>query len=140
MNDSTIDDHAEAANSEPEAIDPRSRSIAEKRAIGLTHGQIADLHNVSTKTVQRTLETPVIKELVRTLQSEMYAQSTAQLLSLMRDAVTVLHRLMDSESDSVAIRAASKVIDTAGPLIAHRALEQRFEEIVGSIEARLEDL
>lgn len=120
--------------------DPRSRSIAEKRAIGLTHEQIAELHGVSAKTVARTLEKPEIQELVATLQTEMYSESTARLLSLSDSAVTTLERLMGSESDSVALRAASKVIDMAGPLAAHRAIEQRMATLVEEIEARIGDL
>ncbi len=121
-------------------IDGRSRSIAEKRAIGLTHAQLAELHGVSAKTVQRTLERPEIKDLVDVLQSEMYSESTAQLLSLLGDAILTMQRLMDSESDSVAARAASKVIDMAGTLAGQRAREQQFERMVESIESRLEDL
>lgn len=67
---------------EPEGIGPRSRSIAEQRAIGLTHEQIAAFHGISEKTVQRTLAKADVQELVITLQSEMYSESTAQLLNL----------------------------------------------------------
>lgn len=121
-------------------IDPRSRSIAEKRAIGLTHRQSAELHGVSAKTVARTLERPEIQELVSTLQAEMYSESTARLLSLSEPAVETLERLMGSESDSVALRAASKVIDMAGPLAAHRVMEERLAKLVAEIESRLEDV
>ena len=123
-----------------ETFDPRSRSIAEKRAIGLTLEQIANLHSVSAKTVWRTLKVPEIHELVLSLQSEMYSESTSQLLSLLGEAVTTLQRLMNSDSDTVAARAASKVIDSAGPLLAHRAQVRQFEKIVETIESRLEEL
>lgn len=122
------------------SLDPRSRSIAEKRAIGLTHKQIASLHGVATKTVQRTLEKPEVKALVDELQSELYSQSTSQLLNLLGGAVTTLEGLIDSDSDSIRLRAASKILDMAGPLVANRAREQQFERIVESIEARLQEL
>jgi hypothetical protein len=121
-------------------VDPRTRSIAEKRAIGLTYEQIATVHGVSEKTVQRTLAKPDVQDLVSTLQSEMYSESTAQLLNLTSQAVKTLERLMTSESDSVAARAASKVIDMAGPLVAYRNIEQQIAKAVESIEQRLEEL
>lgn len=124
----------------PEDIDPRSRSIAEKRAIGLTHEQIAQMHDISAKTVARTLERPEIKDLVAALQTEIYSESTARLLNLSTVAVDTLERLMCSESDSVALRAASKVIDMAGPLAGHRAMEEQLAKLVEEIEARMEDL
>lgn len=121
-------------------IDPRARSIAEKRAIGLTHDQIAELHGVSAKTVYRTLKEPEVNNLVLTLQSEIYSESTAHLLGLLGEAVNTLQHLMDAESDSVRLRAASKVIDMAGPLVAHRAREEQFTKLVEAIEARIEEL
>jgi hypothetical protein len=125
---------------ESATVDPRTRSIAEKRAIGLTYEQIATLHGVSDKTVQRTLTRPDVQDLVSSLQSEMYSESTAQLLNLTGQAVKTLERLMSSESDSVAARAASKVIDMAGPLVAYRNMEQQFAKAVESIEKQIEEL
>lgn len=121
-------------------IDPRSRSIAEKRAIGLTQDQIAQAHGVSTKTVRRTLDRPEIRDLVSSLQTEMYSASTARLLSLSDTAVETLERLMGSETESVSLRAAAKVIDMAGPLAAHRNMEQRFGKMVETLEAQMENL
>lgn len=120
--------------------DPRSRSIAEKRALGLTHQEIAEIHGVSTKTVQRALNRPEVRELVDEIQSELFDESTAAVLSLLAAAVETLARMMKSESDSIALRAASKVIDSAGPLAGLRVKVRQFEKMVESVETALADL
>ena len=121
-------------------FDARTRSIAEKRAIGLTHAQIAEIQGVSSKTVARTLKAPGVGELVDELQSEIFSESTAQLLNLVSQAVETLGRLMKSDTETVAARAASKVIDMAGPLSALRAREQHFTRLVNAVEARLDEI
>ena len=121
-------------------LDPRSRSIAEKRALGQTHKQLAAAHNVSEKTIQRTLAVPAVEELVFSLQSNMFDEATAQLVGLSREAVETLGRIMRSGPEAVAAQVAMRVLDRSHSLMGARRLERRFLTMVEAIESALKEL
>lgn len=135
------DDEIQVVFDPPTELSLRDKSIAEKRVFhGMTHQQLADEHSVCTKTVQRTLDHPIVADYVQALEREMYEQSTAQRVALRQEALDTLLRIMRTGPDSIAARVADKFYDQSLAAMAEREVKGRLETLVAALEEKIDEL
>lgn len=137
---SEFDEEQKAESFSLEDLDPRSRSIVEKRASGMKIEPLAALHKIDERTVRRTLDQPEVKKLVIQLANEMYESMESQDISLYDPAMEVLLRIMENGSDATAARIAQWFVDRASTATTQRRSAIQIEEKVATIERILEEL
>ena len=91
-------------------IDPRKQLFAEGRALGRSNKSLAIELNISEKTASIWGRDPVILEKIHALQVENWLQSQALLVALQTKAIDTLSRLLQSENESIRVKAAALLL------------------------------
>ena len=130
----TIGDAAVTSDSPSNTpIDPRDEQIVELLARRFTHQEIGEQLNISTKTVQRSMRKPELKELMMSRRRAILSETTGRLVELSSDAVGVLGALLASKNPNVQLRAVQLTLGLGRRF----HVEDRYES---NVEERLERL
>jgi hypothetical protein len=106
-------------------------------ASGLSIDAAADQIGISRVTAFRRWRDPSIKKRVAELRGEITDQAIGKLVDTLCAAVLTLRRLMvEADTDSVKLKAASQLLETGLKASAIAQLEQRLTELETAIKAR----
>ena len=105
-------------------------------ASGLTQVHAAERAGVSEKTVRTRLADPVFKQRVAEVRSQMVERTMAALTASGMAAVQALLHLLQAESESVRLGAATKLIELATKLRESYDLEARIVALEAQAEAQ----
>ena len=100
-------------------------------ASGLTQVHAAERAGVSEKTVRTRLADPVFKQRVAEVRSQMVERTMAALTASGMAAVQTFLQLLQAESESVRLGAATKLIELAAKLRESYDLEARLAALEG---------
>jgi transposase-like protein len=106
-------------------------------ASGLSIDQAAAKIGVSRSTILRRWRDPALKRRVAELRGEITDQAIGRLVDTLCEAVLTLRRLMvEADTDSVKLKAATALIENGLKAAAIAQLEQRITELETAMKAR----
>lgn len=107
--------------------DTRKGRAIEALGAGLSITEASEKANVSRKTVYRWLDDDEFKNSVLERQSETLERVSKRLSSLALQGLETLSELMNSEDESIRLRASSSVLSRFTEILEMLRLEKRIE-------------
>lgn len=95
-------------------------------AAGATFVAAAERAGMSTRTARRRAQDPDFIRHVRQWRDAMVDEAVGQLVGVLDDAIGTLRSLLDADSETVRLRAASLLIDQTLKLREHEEIQYRL--------------
>lgn len=114
---------------ETETLTPKQRKVAQLLAVGFSGRDAAAMLKINEATVYRLRKNPTFQAYLASLLKEVERESLEHLHALRMRAVERLGKLLDCQTDSVALRACEVILDrTKVPFTAQPELATEGEK------------
>lgn len=92
-------------------IDPRKQLFCEGKASGRSNKDLAEELGITEKTASVWNRDPAVQAKIHDLQVENWVQSQALLISLQREAIVILAKLLESQDERIRLKSACCLLD-----------------------------